>query len=101
MRTASPSSRRRGPSAGAAALAQEFAADGIRVNGIAPGMVGSDAVLERLEEVHKQAVLGGQLIKRWGQVDDLIGMALLLCSDGASFVTGQTFTVDGGFVKQI
>ena len=82
-------------------LAQEFAADGIRVNGIAPGMVGSDAVLERLEDVHKKAVLGGQMIKRWGRVEDLVDMALLLCSDGASFVTGQTFTVDGGFVKQI
>jgi 3-oxoacyl-[acyl-carrier protein] reductase len=82
-------------------LAQELAPDGIRVNGIAPGMVGSEAVLERLEDVHKEAVLGGQLIKRWGQVEDLTGMALLLCSDGASFVTGQTFTVDGGFVKQI
>jgi 3-oxoacyl-[acyl-carrier protein] reductase len=83
------------------ALAQEFAPDNIRVVGIAPGMVASDAVLARLEDVHKQAVLGGQLIKRWGQTDDLAEFVLLLCSDGASFVTGQTVTVDGGFVKRI
>jgi NAD(P)-dependent dehydrogenase (short-subunit alcohol dehydrogenase family) len=82
-------------------LAQELAADGIRVVGIAPGMVGSDAVLERLEDVHKEAVLGGQLVKRWGRLEDLVGMVLLLCSDDASFVTGQTVTVDGGFVKRI
>jgi 3-oxoacyl-[acyl-carrier protein] reductase len=82
-------------------LAQEFAADNIRVVGIAPGMVGSDAVLNRLEEVNKQAVLGGQLIKRWGQLQDLVGMVLLLCSEEASFATGQTVTVDGGFVKRI
>jgi 3-oxoacyl-[acyl-carrier protein] reductase len=82
-------------------LAQEFAADNIRVVGIAPGMVASDAVLSRLEDVHKQAVMGGQLLKRWGQLHDLVGMVLLLCSDEASFVTGQTVTVDGGFVKRI
>jgi 3-oxoacyl-[acyl-carrier protein] reductase len=82
-------------------LAQELAADNIRVVGIAPGMVGSDAVLSRLEDVHKQAVLGGQLVKRWGQLEDLIGMVLLLCSGEASFMTGQTVTVDGGFVKRI
>jgi NAD(P)-dependent dehydrogenase (short-subunit alcohol dehydrogenase family) len=82
-------------------LAQEFAADNIRVVGIAPGMVASEAVLARLEDSSKERVLGGQMIKRWGQIDDLIGMVLLLCSGDASFVTGQTVTVDGGFVKRI
>jgi NAD(P)-dependent dehydrogenase (short-subunit alcohol dehydrogenase family) len=82
-------------------LAQEFAPDNIRVVGIAPGMVASDAVLERLEDVHKKAVLGTQLVKRWGSPDDLVDMVLLLCSDGTSFMTGQTVVVDGGFVKQI
>jgi 3-oxoacyl-[acyl-carrier protein] reductase len=82
-------------------LAQEFAPDNIRVVGIAPGMVASEALLARLEDVHKQAVLGGQLVKRWGQLEDLVGMVLLLCSGEASFVTGQTVTVDGGFVKRI
>jgi 3-oxoacyl-[acyl-carrier protein] reductase len=82
-------------------LAQEFAPDHIRVVGIAPGMVASEAVLERLDDVNKQRVLGGQLIQRWGQTDDLAEVVLLLCSDGASFLTGQTVTVDGGYVKRI
>jgi 3-oxoacyl-[acyl-carrier protein] reductase len=82
-------------------LAQEFAADNIRVVGIAPGMTASDAVLARLEDVHKKMVLDGQLVKRWGKIDDLIEFVLLLCSDGASFLTGQTVTVDGGYVKRI
>jgi len=82
-------------------LAQEFAPDNIRVVGIAPGMVASDAVLARLEDVHKEMVLGGQLVKRWGRVEDLVGMVLLLCSDDASFVTGETVTVDGGYTKRI
>jgi NAD(P)-dependent dehydrogenase (short-subunit alcohol dehydrogenase family) len=47
-------------------LAQEFAADNIRVVGIAPGMVASEAVLARLANVHKEAVMQAQLAKRWG-----------------------------------
>ena len=82
-------------------LAREFAPDGIRVVGIAPGMVASDAVLERLEDHNKQMVLGGQLVKRFGAVEDLVGMVLLLCSDEAAFVTGETMTVDGGYVGRI
>jgi NAD(P)-dependent dehydrogenase (short-subunit alcohol dehydrogenase family) len=82
-------------------LAQEFAPSNIRVVGIAPGMVASEAVLTRLEDVHKQTMLNGQLVKRFGAVDDLVEMVLLACSDGASFFTGQTVIVDGGFVKRI
>jgi 3-oxoacyl-[acyl-carrier protein] reductase len=82
-------------------LAAEFAPDGIRVVGIAPGMVASEAVLERLEESNKALVLNGQLIKRFAAVDDLVGMALMLCSDASSFVTGQTMLVDGGFVRHL
>jgi 3-oxoacyl-[acyl-carrier protein] reductase len=82
-------------------LAREFAADHIRVVGIAPGMVASDAVLERLGEERISAVLAGQLIQRLGAVGDLVGMVLLLCSGETSFMTGQTVTVDGGFVRHI
>ncbi len=53
-------------------LAQELAPDGIRVVGIAPGMVASDAVLARLEDHHKRMVLDGQLVNRFGTVDDLV-----------------------------
>ncbi|HEX4017161.1 MAG TPA: glucose 1-dehydrogenase [Frankiaceae bacterium] len=82
-------------------LASELAPDQIRVVGIAPGMVASDAVIERLEEENKALVLNGQLIKRFATVEDLLGMALTLCSDASSFVTGQTFLVDGGFVRHV
>jgi NAD(P)-dependent dehydrogenase (short-subunit alcohol dehydrogenase family) len=40
------------------------------------------------------------MIKRLGTMEDLANMALFLCSDDASFVTGQTILVDGGFVKK-
>ena len=82
-------------------LAQEFSRDKIRVVGIAPGMVASDAVLERLEEHHKKLVLDRQLVKRFGALEDLMGMVLLLCSDEASLISGETVLVDGGFVRRI
>ena len=82
-------------------LAREFAGDGIRVVGIAPGMVASPAVLERLEQHHKDLVLGRQMIKRFGQMDDLTTTVLMLCSEGAAFITGETVLVDGGMVGRI
>jgi 3-oxoacyl-[acyl-carrier protein] reductase len=82
-------------------LAREFADDRIRVVGIAPGMVASPAVLTRLEQHHKDSVLDRQLIKRFGQMDDLTTTVLMLCSDGAAFITGETVLVDGGMVGRI
>lgn len=81
-------------------LARELAPDNIRVVGIAPGMIASDAVLERLPEIHRKTMLDGQLVKRFGAIEDLIEMTLLLCSDAAAFMTAQTVVVDGGFVRR-
>lgn len=82
-------------------LAGELAADGIRVVGIAPGMIGSPAVLAHLAPEHKELVTRMQLVKRFGEMQDLVGMTLFLCSDEAAFITGQTFLVDGGAVPQV
>jgi NAD(P)-dependent dehydrogenase (short-subunit alcohol dehydrogenase family) len=79
-------------------LARELASDRIRVNGIAPGLVASDAAMQGLEPALKQRVLSGQLIPRLGQVADVVAMVVFLCSEQASFITGQTFLVDGGSV---
>jgi 3-oxoacyl-[acyl-carrier protein] reductase len=85
-------------------LAAEFAADGIRVNGIAPGLVDSEAAVEWMNDPARVgiegALVGGQLVKRLGRMDDLADMALFLCSEQASFITGQTILVDGGFTKK-
>jgi 3-oxoacyl-[acyl-carrier protein] reductase len=78
-------------------LAREFESDGIRVNAIAPGFVESDAAKGGLSDEHKALVTQGQITKRVGQVDDLVGTALLLCSDETQFVNGQTWFVDGGW----
>ena len=81
-------------------LAAELASDRIRVVGIAPGMIGSEAVLERLEPENKELVLSTQMIKRFGQIEDLVGLVLFLCSPEATFITGHTYFVDGGAAPQ-
>ena len=81
-------------------LAAELGPEGTRVVGIAPGMIGSPAVLEHLAPEHKELVTRGQAVKRFGEMADLVGTVLFLCSAEASFITGQTFTIDGGFVPR-
>lgn len=78
-------------------LACELAADGIRVVGIAPGMINTEKVLDNLDEKWQQRTIARQLVKRFGTMDDVLGLVLWLCSDAAGFVTGQTFTIDGGY----
>jgi NAD(P)-dependent dehydrogenase (short-subunit alcohol dehydrogenase family) len=85
-------------------LASAFGPDNIRVNGIAPGLVDSEAAVEWMNHPDRKgiqdALVGGQVIKRPGTMEDLANMALFLCSDEASFITGQTILVDGGFTKK-
>ena len=78
-------------------LATDYADRGVRVVGIAPGMIATDAVRAGIAPEHEHLVLRTQLIKRFGVVDDCVATVLFLCSGDASFITGQTFTVDGGF----
>jgi NAD(P)-dependent dehydrogenase (short-subunit alcohol dehydrogenase family) len=78
------------------ALATELAPDGTRVVGIAPGMVRSPALVDRLSQEHKDLVMRMQLIKRFGEMEDMCRMVLFLSSGDATFITGQTFLVDGG-----
>ncbi|HEY3941520.1 MAG TPA: glucose 1-dehydrogenase [Acidimicrobiales bacterium] len=81
-------------------LAGELAPEGIRVNGIAPGLVDSEAAMESMSAEAQERVIAGQAIKRLGRMEDLANMVLFLCSEEASFITGQTFVVDGGFTRK-
>jgi 3-oxoacyl-[acyl-carrier protein] reductase len=88
-------------------LAGELAPDGIRVNGIAPGLVDSEAAVAWWNDPSRsgregidQMLIGGQMIKRQGRMNDLANACLFLCSDDASFITGQTLLVDGGHTRK-
>ena len=77
------------------ALAMEWAARGIRVNAIAPGMFRTrmtEAILERAESF----VAGSTPIGRIGQPGEIAPAVLFLASEGASYITGQVVPIDGG-----
>ncbi|WP_353230905.1 SDR family oxidoreductase [Novosphingobium sp.] len=78
-------------------LGQAFAAEGIRVNGLAPGLV--DTKLTRVTTQHADR-LAGALARipqgRMGTPADLAGAAIFLASPLAAYVTGHTLVVDGG-----
>jgi dehydrogenase/reductase SDR family member 4 len=77
--------------------AVEFGKHGVRVNAIAPGLIQTDfSEYFWKNEQYVKAIEATQPIPRVGTPDELGGMALFLASDESSFVTGQTFVVDGG-----
>jgi gluconate 5-dehydrogenase len=84
------------------ALAAEWAALGIRVNGIGPGYFRTELteVFYRSAE-WQQAMLARIPLRRFGCLDDLVGAAVFLCSDAAAYITGQCLYVDGGYLASI
>ena len=80
------------------ALAVEWAPHGVTVNGIAPGVFRTDLNRTLLESPRGQELLTRTPMRRFGQLDELVGAAVFLASDAAGFVTGQILVVDGGFL---
>jgi 3-oxoacyl-[acyl-carrier protein] reductase len=80
------------------AFASELAPDGIRVNAIAPGLMATENAMADLpKDMVDDFVQNLQLVHRLGSMDDIVATALFLCSDQASFVTGETIRVSGGY----
>ena len=79
-------------------LAAAWAADGIRVNAVAPGHVVTNMtkVMAESEEMSRPA-LERTPMGRWGEAGEISSSVLFLASSGASFITGQTLAVDGGY----
>ena len=84
------------------ALAAEWAARGIRVNGIAPGYFHT-ALTEPFfqDEDWRDSMLGKIPLRRFGRLEDLKGAAVFLSSDAAAYITGQVLYVDGGCVTAL
>lgn len=80
-------------------LACEWARDGISVNAIIPGVFPTEmnsALI--MGSPRGQELLMRTPMGRFGKAEELVGAAVLLASDGAAFITGQSIAVDGGYL---
>ena len=77
--------------------AKELASRGVRVNAIAPGFISSKMTDARSQEVRDQ-MMANIPLARFGEPSDIAKAVVFLASDEASYVTGQTLSVNGGMV---
>ena len=80
-------------------LAIEWAKDGVNVNAIAPGVFPTELNASLLNGTERgREFISRTPMRRFGRTEELVGAAVLLSSDAASFITGQSIAVDGGFL---
>jgi len=79
----------------------ELGKDKITVNNIGPGAVYTpiDADVEAQPEMEK-SLMGEIPLNRWGKPEEIAGLAVYLASDEAAYVTGSTYFIDGGMLRQ-
>lgn len=79
-------------------IAVELGSRGIRCNAVAPGIIETPLSADYFrDETMRTAILGSTPQGRWGQVGEIAGPVVFLCSDAASFMQGETVFVDGGW----
>ena len=78
-------------------LAKEVGSRNITVNNVAPGFIDTD-MTSYLQEDAKQEIINTIPLQRLGNVDDVSKLVYFLASDEASYITGQTISVDGGLL---
>jgi NAD(P)-dependent dehydrogenase (short-subunit alcohol dehydrogenase family) len=79
-------------------LAVEWAACGVRVNAVAPGIVPTELNRSLLDSPRGQELILRTPMRRFGTAEEVVGAAVYLASDASAFVTGQIIPVDGGYL---
>jgi NAD(P)-dependent dehydrogenase (short-subunit alcohol dehydrogenase family) len=83
------------------AMALDHAAEKIRVNCICPGMVETEMIARfNADETARRQRLAMHPVGRFGQPEDIAGLAVFLASDESAWTTGAAFPVDGGYTAQ-
>ncbi|WP_075257235.1 SDR family NAD(P)-dependent oxidoreductase [Herbaspirillum camelliae] len=82
----------------ARAMAREFGPEGIRVNSITPGLIGTDIIKGKLTEEKKAEIAETIPLARLGRADDIGGACIFLGSDLSQYCTGITLDVNGGML---
>ena len=83
------------------ALAQELAPEGITVVGISPGPFATEMNLPLINNAEaSKAFMANSPLGVWGKVEDIGSLALFLCSDAASYITGSDILIDGGWTAR-
>jgi 2-deoxy-D-gluconate 3-dehydrogenase len=84
------------------ALATAWAKDNIQVNAVLPGWIDTDLTRRAHKEVDglHERVLARTPAGRWGEPQDLAGIAVFLCAGASDFITGTAIPVDGGYSSQ-
>ncbi len=81
--------------------ALEYAKQGIRVNCVCPGYIHTPMTAPGMSDPDRMALmLASEPVGRMGNPEEVAESVVWLCSDAASFVTGPTMTVDGGYMAQ-
>ncbi len=76
-------------------MAKEVGSRNITVNSVAPGFIDTD-MTRSLPEEQREALTGGIALSRLGKPEEIANVVAFLCSDSASYVTGETIHVNGG-----
>jgi NAD(P)-dependent dehydrogenase (short-subunit alcohol dehydrogenase family) len=78
-------------------LAVELGPDNVRVNAIAPGIIRTDFARVLINDPTLRAQVEGSMpLRRFGEPDDIAGVAVFLASSAGNYTTGQTLIIDGG-----
>ena len=75
--------------------AKELGSRGINVNAVAPGFI-KTPMTDKLTDEQKEAILAQIAMRRYGEPEEIAGVVSFLCSEDASYITGQIIEISGG-----